>query len=86
VTLATLLLGGRTLDAALDSFAYAADVAGPERVALGSDFDGALETVFDVTGLPLVSQGLSDRGFSRAEVAGMMGGNALRVLASVWPP
>jgi membrane dipeptidase len=86
VTLATLLVGGRTLDAIIDSFAYAADVAGPENVALGSDFDGALETVFDATGLPLVTQGLLDRGFSRADVAGMMGGNALRVLRAAWPP
>jgi membrane dipeptidase len=86
VTLATLLIGGRTLDAIIDSFAYAAEVVGPEHVALGSDFDGALETVFDATGLPLVTQGLLDRGFSRAEVARMMGGNALRVLRAAWPP
>jgi microsomal dipeptidase-like Zn-dependent dipeptidase len=86
VTLSTLLIGGRTLDAALDSFAYAAELASPEQVALGSDFDGALETVFDVTGLPLLTQGLLDRGFSRPEVAGMMGGNAVRVLAGAWPP
>jgi membrane dipeptidase len=86
VTLATLLIGGRTLDAIIDSFAYAAEVVGPEHVALGSDFDGALETVFDVTGLPLVTQGLLDRGFSRADVARMMGGNALRVLGAAWPP
>jgi membrane dipeptidase len=86
VTLSTQLLGGRDLGSVLDGFAYAADVAGPEHVALGSDFDGALETVFDVTGLPLVTQGLLERGFSRQDVAAVMGGNALRVMSGAWPP
>jgi microsomal dipeptidase-like Zn-dependent dipeptidase len=82
VTLATDLVGGTTLDAVARSFAHAVELVGPDRVALGSDFDGALRMPFDVTGLPALTQGLLDAGLSRDAVAGIMGRNALRLLSA----
>ena len=83
LTLSTQLLGGSDLAVAVRAFRFAADLVGVEHLAVGSDFDGGLRTIFDVTGLPLLTQGLLDAGFARDEVAAIMGGNALRVLREV---
>ena len=80
VTLATPLIGGATADAAVRSFEHALELAGPDQVALGSDFDGALPMPFDVRGLPSLTQALLDAGLGREVVVAVMGGNALRVL------
>jgi microsomal dipeptidase-like Zn-dependent dipeptidase len=80
VTLATDLIGGTTMAAAVRSFRHAVELVGPERVALGSDFDGALRMPFDVNGLPALTGALLAAGLGREAVAGMMGGNALRLL------
>jgi microsomal dipeptidase-like Zn-dependent dipeptidase len=55
-------------------------------VALGSDFDGAVTTAFDASQLVQVTQALRQTGFTSAQVAGIMGGNALRVLRAGLPP
>lgn len=57
---------------------YTADLIGWQHVALGSDFDGAVRAHFDVTGLPLITEALMNEGFSRNEIAGIMGENARR--------
>lgn len=59
---------------------HTADTAGVDAVALGSDFDGAVVTPFDTTGLGLVIDALFQAGFPEEDVAKIMGGNALRVL------
>ena len=58
-------------------------IAGVEHVGLGSDFDGAVPTPFDATGLPLLTEALLAHGLSDAEIGAVMGGNAVRVLAEV---
>jgi microsomal dipeptidase-like Zn-dependent dipeptidase len=85
LTLSTQLLGVRTIDGLVEAIRAAVDLVGTDHLALGSDFDGALPMVLDVTGLPLLTQVLLDGGFGRSEVAAIMGGNALRVLRAVWP-
>ena len=57
------------------SIKYAADKIGVDKVALGSDFDGALTTHFDVTGLPLIMEALQKEGFNPKEIELIMGGN-----------
>ncbi|MDQ3553082.1 MAG: membrane dipeptidase [Chloroflexota bacterium] len=84
LTLSTLLLGGHDLDAVARTVDAALELCGPSNVALGSDFDGALRMVCDVAGLPAVTARLLDRGLDRQTVAGVMGGNALRVLEGAW--
>jgi microsomal dipeptidase-like Zn-dependent dipeptidase len=63
-----------------------ADLAGIEHVALGTDFDGAVETVVDATGLPLLTEALLADGFTPPQIMAMMGGNALRVFRQTLPP
>jgi microsomal dipeptidase-like Zn-dependent dipeptidase len=62
------------------AIAHARDVGGIDHVGLGSDFDGAVTTGFDTSKLAAVTQALIDRGFSRDDIAKVMGGNVLRVI------
>ncbi len=84
LTLSTLLLGGEDLDAVARTVDTALGLCGPTKVAIGSDFDGALRMVCDVTGLPAITARLLTGGLDRRTVGGVMGGNALRVLSQVW--
>lgn len=60
---------------------HAARVVGIERVALGSDFDGAVAAPFDAADLAQLTQALQFQGFDDAAIGGIMGGNARRFLA-----
>ncbi|GAC1339041.1 MAG: membrane dipeptidase [Myxococcales bacterium] len=62
---------------------HAASVAGVDHVALGSDFDGAVRTPFDATGIVQLVDPLLAEGFSEPEIARILGGNTLRVLRAV---
>ncbi len=65
---------------------HAVAVAGIDHVGLGSDFDGAVHTPFDTTGVALITEALLAAGFSRDEVQRVLGGNARRVLEANLPP
>jgi microsomal dipeptidase-like Zn-dependent dipeptidase len=64
---------------------YTADTIGVAHVALGSDFNGATRTPFDVTGLPQITEGLLAAGFSRDDIRAIMGGNVQRLLLQSLP-
>lgn len=64
---------------------YVSDLIGFEHVALGSDFDGAVTTPFDITGLPLLTAGLRNAEFSSTEIEAIMGGNVLNLLRQGLP-
>lgn len=66
---------GKDARATAKNIQYVADWIGVDKVALGSDFDGAIETHFDVTGLPLLVVELKKLGFSREDIDKIMGGN-----------
>ena len=66
---------GRDAAATAKSIRYTADKIGVDKVALGSDWDGAFEMHFDVTGLPLLVVALEQEGFNRSEIKKIMGGN-----------
>jgi membrane dipeptidase len=70
-----------TLARLVDHIAHALDVAGPEHVGLGSDFDGGGTLLRDATELPQITQGLLDRGCDPAAVRLVLGENLLRALA-----
>jgi membrane dipeptidase len=64
---------------------YAVRLIGIKHVALGSDFDGAVTTPFDVTGLPTLTASLVEAGFSPSDIEAIMGGNLLRLLTNALP-
>ena len=68
------------------AIAHVRDIVGIDHVGLGSDFDGAVSTRFDTTRLDAITQALIDAKFSDVDIAKVMGGNVLRLLAQVLPP
>jgi len=77
--------GGSDVASIARAIAYAADVAGVDHVALGSDFDGAVTVPIDATGLVQITDALLELGWDEISVAKAMGANALRVLDEVLP-
>jgi microsomal dipeptidase-like Zn-dependent dipeptidase len=63
----------------------AVEVLGEDNVALGSDFDGAVLTGFDVSQLAVLTQALLDSGLHLRVIAKVMGGNMARYLAENLP-
>jgi len=74
-----------TLAGTARAIAHVAKLVGVEHVALGSDFDGAVRTPVDVTGLPLFTGELLAQGFGEEDVGKILGGNAIRVFRRVLP-
>jgi microsomal dipeptidase-like Zn-dependent dipeptidase len=64
---------------------YTANLVGVEHVGLGSDFDGAVTTPFDVTGLPSIVSELLKLGISRDDIKLIMGQNIKRVMLENLP-
>jgi microsomal dipeptidase-like Zn-dependent dipeptidase len=85
VVLATQLLGGDDLAAAVSSVEGALAAAGNQHVAIGSDMDGALREVIDVAGLPGLTSALLEAGIPAQTVAGVIGGNAMDLLRRALP-
>jgi membrane dipeptidase len=77
--------GGDDAAAIARSVVAAIDLAGVGGVGLGSDFDGAVPVPFDATGMPLVTEALLAEGLPEADIAAVMGGNAVRVLRACLP-
>ncbi len=67
----------------VDHIVHIAKVAGVAHVGLGSDFDGigtVPRQLEDVSCYPYITQELLNRGWSRANIHKVLGGNLLRVL------
>ncbi len=64
---------------------YVANLVGVEHVGLGSDFDGAVTTPFDTSGLVQITDALLQQGFSDDDVTKIMGGNVIRLLEAELP-
>jgi membrane dipeptidase len=64
---------------------HAVKVAGAEHVGLGSDFDGASmpDGMEDVTQLPRITEALLKKGYSEAQIKGILGENLLRLMEKV---
>lgn len=77
--------GGVDAAAIARSILAVVKAAGVRHAALGSDFDGAVKTPFDATGVPLVTQALLEAGMKEDDAALVMGGNALRLLSEGLP-
>lgn len=77
--------GGDDAGAIARSIRHATDVAGMDHVGLGSDFDGAVPTPFDASGLVQITDALIDAGFADEEIGKVMGGNVIRILGEALP-
>jgi membrane dipeptidase len=57
-------------------------VAGPDHVGFGADWDGGGGVIGmeDISALPKITQRLLDAGYTEEQIAGIWGGNLLRVL------
>jgi len=76
------------LDDLLNHFVYISEVAGPEVVGFGSDFDGIKNTLPELPDSScylFLIDALRKKGFSEEEIKGIAGGNFLRVLKKVLP-
>lgn len=79
------VVGGNDAAAIARAIRHAVRVAGAPHVALGSDFDGAVSTPFDASGMALITEALLREGFSESEIAAVMGGNLVRFLRETLP-
>jgi microsomal dipeptidase-like Zn-dependent dipeptidase len=62
------------------AIAYVRDLVGIDHVGLGSDFDGAVTSSFDISQVAVITQALVDKGFTPDDIRKVMGGNVLRVI------
>jgi len=76
---------GTDAQAIAKAIRYAANLVGVDHVGLGSDFDGAVKTPFDTTGLVEITDALIAEGFSDEEIGKIMGRNVLRLLIQNLP-
>jgi membrane dipeptidase len=76
---------GRDAKAIVRAIRYTVDLIGVDHVALGSDFDGAIEAPFDTTGLVQITDELLKERFSEPEIRKVMGENVIRVLQQYLP-
>jgi len=79
------VLCGDDLGAIVSAMNHIRDLTGVKHIALGSDFDGTVTVIFDVGGLPLLTEALLDNAYTPEEIRMIMGGNILRVLSGALP-
>lgn len=68
-----------------EAIMYGVDLVGANHVALGSDFDGTVETAMDTSELAALTQALLDAGANVATINKVMGGNMLLFLQQNLP-
>ncbi|MEN2282259.1 dipeptidase [Algoriphagus sp. SE2] len=73
-----MAVGEPELDGIIASMKHIRDLVGIEHIALGSDYDGAVAVPFDITGLPIIVEGLLNEGFTESEIKAIMGENVKR--------
>ncbi len=76
---------GADAQAIAKAIRYTANLVGVDHVGLGSDFDGAVKTPFDTSGLVQITDALIAEGFSDEEIGKIMGRNVLRLLIQNLP-
>ncbi len=64
---------------------YAVDLLGADRVALGSDFDGATTVPFDASEAAVLTNALLRAGLDEAAIRAVMGENAIRFFSERLP-
>lgn len=78
--------GGEDAASIAAAIGHAVGVVGPDHVALGSDWDGAVPTPFDAAGLADLTAALLAAGLDEAAIEAVMGGSAIQLLERTLPP
>ena len=76
------------LSVLIDHLDYMVKLIGVNHVGWGSDFDGVNslpQQLDDVTAMPLITQQLLNRGYSKKDIRKILGGNFLRVFEANQP-
>lgn len=76
---------GATMKETVRAMDYVRSKIGIDSVALGSDFDGSVKTVVDVSGLVMLTEALMKAGFRHDEIKSIMGENTIRVFKKALP-
>jgi microsomal dipeptidase-like Zn-dependent dipeptidase len=76
---------GRDAAAIAKAIRHSVGVVGVDHVALGSDYDGAIEAPFDATGVVQITDALLKEGFKEDEIRKIMGENVIRTLQLYLP-
>lgn len=79
--------GNPCLSRLFDHIDHIVNLAGPDCLGLGSDFDGVDKTISgleDVSKIPSIYKGLVNRGYSEEVVEKILGKNFLQVIKNVW--
>ena len=71
---------GESVEAIVGSLRYGIDLVGMSHVALGSDWDGSVNTPIDAADAVRLTHAMRNAGFSDEEIRAVMGGNMLRFL------
>jgi len=74
-----------TVVSSVKAIKYCIDLVGADYVALGSDFDGAIEIHTDITGLPLYVEEMLNLGISEEDIRKVMGDNVKRFMLKNLP-
>ncbi len=78
---------GQSATEVLDHFDHVVALAGIDHVGIGSDFDGAGDSLptglKDVASYPNLIEGLLKRGYSETDIRKILGENLLRVWSEV---
>ena len=75
----------KTPSSTASAIKYCIDLVGADYVALGSDFDGAIEIHTDVTGLAMYVEELLKLNVSKEDIGKVMGGNVKRFMLKNLP-
>jgi membrane dipeptidase len=75
-----MAVGEPELPNIIASIRHVRDLVEIKYVALGSDYDGSVAVPFDITGLPLIVEGLIQDGFTEQEIRAVMGENVKQFL------
>jgi microsomal dipeptidase-like Zn-dependent dipeptidase len=70
-----MAVGEPELPNIIASIRHIRNLVGIQHISLGSDYDGSVAVPFDITGLPLIVDGLIQDGFTKEEIRAVMGEN-----------
>ena len=79
------MVGDLRIESIVAAIQHTVSITSIDHLALGSDFDGATHILFDASEIVVLTDALLKAGFTREEVAKIMGGNQIRFLMENLP-